>query len=177
MAENQYRVRPLSRCKIRTLANHIRRIIGCYETIDFPVLYFFEFIMPILRPGYDWEIVSQDELGDDHGKTLPMRNKILIREDVYDRAEAGEGRDRMTIIHECFHLLQHADQEVAFARTFNSSELKPYESSEWQAKAFAGELLIPKHLCQGMTLSQIADTCGVSYEAARYQIKQWGGGA
>lgn len=39
-------------------------------------------------------------MGDKEGETIPSLNLIKIREDVYDKAVAGDGRARFTILHE-----------------------------------------------------------------------------
>ena len=175
MTEIQYLVAPLSRNNIRRMAMYVRKLMGCIDTVYFPVMRFLEHVMPIWREGFEWEVVESHILGTKHAITIPKANKILIREDVYDGAESGIGRDRATILHECFHLLWHADQMVVMARSFDMKTIKPYRSSEWQAKAFAGEVLVPYHLCKDMTASQIEVECGVSMDAALYQMGTWKG--
>lgn len=48
-------------------------------------------------------------MGAKHGETIPSENRIRIREDVYERACNGYGRDRLTMAHELGHLLLHRD--------------------------------------------------------------------
>jgi Zn-dependent peptidase ImmA (M78 family) len=74
----------------------------------------------------------------------------------------------LTITHEFAHYLLH-DEAIGLARVMEGEKLKPYHDPEWQAKAFAGEFLIPAHLISNLSIDEIVIKCGVSYEAARYQ--------
>lgn len=83
---------------------------------------------------------------------MPQDSLIILREDVYEGAHEGNGRDRMTVAHEIGHLLMH--KNIAFARA-ERVEIRAFESSEWQAKCFSGELLSPQpcsstksHVCR-----------------------------
>ena len=58
--------------------------------------------------------------------------------------------------------------------TFTSLGLdyKPaYKDPEWQAKALAGELMMPRNLIKNYTIEQIAQKCGVSIEGAKVHYK------
>lgn len=113
---------------------------------------------------FDFEIVSKSELGNDHGRTHPDKNLIQIREDVYDAACKGSGRDRFTMAHELGHFFLH--RNVQFSRTTVSHEI--YEDSEWQADVFASALLIDeKHLHKCRSVQEVSDTFGVTHAAAR----------
>ncbi|MEM8833794.1 MAG: ImmA/IrrE family metallo-endopeptidase [Pseudomonadota bacterium] len=110
-------------------------------------------------------------MGENHGLTSHKDRAIIIREDVYERACEGCGRDRMTIIHEVGHTCLHAPENVEFARSFDGP-IPAFRSAEWQAKAFAAELIVPHDLLEsGMRVSDVAETFGVSSEAASYQLK------
>lgn len=164
-----FEVAPLSRDKIRNMANCIREILGCSDKPWFPIVEIFEKVMVKIDPEFDWEIVRFEDMPDRHAETRPEENKIYIREDIYEGACDGNGRDRMTIAHEIAHYLLHRHQKPSYARAFDDNKLPPYRSAEWQAKAFAGELLVSKKLCKDMTEIEIADKCGVSFDAAQYQ--------
>ena len=56
-------------------------------------------------------------------------------------------------------------------RNFEGGKIRSFEDPEWQAKCFAGELLIPAHLVGDLTPEEISEKCGVSYDAAVVQYK------
>ena len=100
-------VKPTSRQEIWTYVRDIRRTLGVEAALYFDVVWFVENIMPELFPDFVFEVCTQEELGDLHGKTIPRKNKICIREDVYIGACAENGRDRLTIAHEIGHFFMH----------------------------------------------------------------------
>lgn len=70
--------------------------------------------------------------------------------------------------HELGHYILHSG--LVLARAPTSERTKPFRDSEWQANAFAGELLISAdhiHTCAGF--AEAALIFGVSSEAAHYQ--------
>ena len=107
-----------------------------------------------------------------HAELDVVNRHMKIREDVYEGAARGNGRDRMTIMHEIAHLFLIVIFGVKLTRTFASSELPAYKDPEWQAKALAGELMCPAHMIKEMMPEQIASKCGVSIDAARYQLSK-----
>jgi len=171
-----FRALPMKRAEIRAVAQDLRRKLGLEGLLWFPVLQLVEHAFPWLDKQYHFEVAGRDELGESHGLTVRDGDNVCIkiREDIYDRACANEGRDRGTVAHEAGHYLLHA-RSPALARHFGG-ELKSYEDPEWQAKAFQGELLVPKHLVIGMSASDVARECGVSYDAAEYQLKLYAAG-
>lgn len=162
---------PLSRQNIRNMAYFIRKIAGKEDDLYFDIVYFLDVMLPQIDPGFTLIIEEPSELGECHGLTYPDRNEIHIRSDVYERACNGSGRDRLTLAHELFHLLQHEKENISFARLRKGVKLKMYMDPEWQATVFGGELLVPWHLTKGMTATEIAKQCGVSIAAANTQIK------
>lgn len=161
---------PLSRKDIRGMAEYIRMLDGSLNNLYFDILGFVEKKWPRIDPGFSFNVKTRQEMGDFHGLTYPDRNEINIREDVYERACNDTGRDRLTIAHEFFHLLQHERQNISLARTGNEN-IPLYRDPEWQADAFGGELLIPKRLTRGLTESQIIEACKVSPKAAKCQMR------
>ncbi|WP_439835929.1 ImmA/IrrE family metallo-endopeptidase [Aeromonas caviae] len=167
-----YRVPPLSRASIRELALTVRQVLGV-DSLHFPIMQVLEFVLPSLEKDYVFEVGSLGDMGSNHGLTYPESKTIILREDVYEKALAGSGRDRMTAAHELGHLLLHSN--VALARADGMKDIKIYESSEWQANCFGGELLIPaSHRSEivMMDVSKIAERCEVSLEAAEKQFKE-----
>lgn len=165
-------VQPLSRMDIRRLANSVRKQTGYFDKAYFPIVRFVELVLPTLRPGFTFYIGTESEMGCNHGLTIPEQNLIIIREDVYERAYNGEGRDRLTIAHELGHYLMHSPEKVVYARVASGGTVPVYCQPEWQADAFGGELLVPAHLMRGKSPQEISLLCGVSLQAAKCQCKK-----
>ncbi|MNV76712.1 hypothetical protein D3C71_1700840 [compost metagenome] len=89
---------------------------------------------------------------------------------MYDRAVAGTPRDRFTIAHEIAHYLLHSPKTVAYARAVGPQKVPAYLDPEWQANAFAGELLAPPQLIIGLEVSEVERLCGVSRTVAEIQL-------
>lgn len=162
------KVRPMSRSDIRKLTYRLREDLGLRNIPYINVIRLVEIVFPeILKwDDYSFEVGTLEKMQGNHG--LTQKHTITIREDVYERTVAGRGRDRFTVMHEVGHLLLHADAPIALAR----GKVKPYCDPEWQANAFAGEMLVPYHLISGMTVEEIQSVCGVSKSAANYQLGQ-----
>lgn len=150
----QFIVAPLSRHDLRNRAMLIRQEFGLVNQINFPIMEFVEIVLPEIMPDFVFRVAAVEELGDLHGLTYPEKKLMKIREDVYERAIAGEGRDRLTVAHELGHLVLHKANSVAYARTNSNLPIVTYCNPEWQANAFAGELLVPSHLVKGMNALQ-----------------------
>jgi Zn-dependent peptidase ImmA (M78 family) len=58
---------------------------------------------------------------------MPQDSLIILREDVYEGAHAGNGRDRMTVAHEIGHLLMH--KNIAFARAEPGVEIRALKAA------------------------------------------------
>lgn len=166
----EYVVKPMSRKDIRKKAEFVRKLQNAESTLYFDIMGFLEHTLPILFPGFTLSIGTVAEMGENHGLTFPDKNEIKLREDVYEGALNGNGRDRLTASHELFHFLVHSKKSIAFART-GSGEKPRYTDPEWQADAFGGELLIPHMLAKNLTIDEIVENCGVSSKAARCQYK------
>lgn len=153
-----------SKANIAENALVLRKVLGLEHQPRFPVVEVYE-VLDLIIPGAAFEVREERELGDDHGRTYPDRNLILIREDVYIRASKGEPRDRFTMCHELGHLMMH--RNVALSRIDPKNPPKIFRNSEWQADTFASHLMMPVHLVsQHKTLSGLINTFGVSQEAA-----------
>lgn len=165
MRKPGYRVPPLSKVRIREFTALFRRHLGLDHRSDFPIIEVLEFALPQLIDGYVLEVCSREEMGANHGLTYPNKALIKLREDVYDGAVDGKGRDRFTASHEFGHLMLHGN--VSMARSNGPNGHKIYEGSEWQADRFAAELLMPVEALQACgSVDDVAGTCGVSYQAA-----------
>lgn len=168
----RFRAEPLSRREIRNLAQDFRHKLGLDGVKYIDVLYLVENVFPVLFPGYCFEVLSAEEMGNCHGLTPIGSNKIQIREDVYDGAYLGRGRDRFTIIHEVWHYLSVQNHIVSFARIAPNEIVPPFRDPEWQADAFAGEFLMDSNIIRNMTVDEIVRECGVSRSAAQLQKRK-----
>lgn len=163
---------PLGRNDIRGMAMIIRDLESNVNEMYFDIVHFFDVTLPKKDPSFNFIVRRKEEMGECHGLTFPDRSEIQIREDVYERALLGSGRDRLTMAHELFHLLWHMKENVSYARTENG-DIPIYRDPEWQADAFGGELLVPHHLVKGMSAKEVAERCGVSLKAAKYQLSKY----
>jgi len=159
-----------SRRQIREVAELIRRVQFAENELYFPILDFVEKTLPQIVPSFSFRVGTLEQMGECQGLTIPEKNEIWIRQDVYLKAGEGGGRERLTIAHELYHYLEHSKEPVAFART-SGEDIPAYRDPEWQADAFGGELLIPHHLIKGMSAEEVSVRCGVSYKAAQYQLR------
>lgn len=139
----------------------------------FPIVQVLEFGIPTLWPDYTFEVFEVAEMPGEHGLTYPDEKRVVIRQDVYEGALAGNGRDRFTCAHELGHLLMHAN--LGFARHVRRGDVPAYRDSEWQANTFAGALLIPKEaVSRGETPHSVSERFGVSLDAASVTLKKYG---
>jgi Zn-dependent peptidase ImmA (M78 family) len=166
-------VPPLSIKDIRRYAESIRASARLGPADSFPVLTFLEHALPGVLPEFDFEIV--EELADqdeacaypDGCQDHPHGPLIRLTTEVYEGAYAGSGRARMTVTHECAHVLLHR-QVAVHPRGPRGSDLKPYRNSEWQATQLAAELLMPlPSLERYATLAEFCRRMGVSRQAAQ----------
>jgi Zn-dependent peptidase ImmA (M78 family) len=147
----------------------IRIKLGLENVRYFPVVQLLE-LMSVLFPKFHFEVVEDDDLPRDvHADTDVENHIIRIKRSVYDGACNGNGRDRMTIAHEIGHYLLLCVWGFRFQRNFANNAIPLYQDPEWQAKCFAGELLIAAHLVKDMNPCEIMDICGVSMSAAETQ--------
>jgi len=172
------RVPPLSIAQLRELAGVIRAGSHLSPVEPFPVLYFLEHALSKAIPGFDFAVV--DELPDgneacaypDGCTENPDGPFIELTTKVYERACAGYGRDRLTILHEISHILLHRKVAVHH-RGPRGEELKAYENSEWQANQLAAELLMPpQSFSAHRSLHKFCRTMGVSRKATEIQGKK-----
>lgn len=157
---------PLSLAQIRKKARAFRKIFGLPEDGYVDIVRVFESLPDY---GVEIEIAPRWQMGNKHGETFPAQPKILIREDVYERACRGFGRDRLTIAHEIGHLLLHGSDKISLARVEQKFAIATWCDPEWQANAFAGEFLAPYRFLQGLSILEIQHRYGISAEAAKVQ--------
>ena len=165
---SEYIVEAKSRKALRMLADELKRVLGIENMIRIPIVGVLE-ILPELFKNCNYEIVPDDSLPDEfHAETDIYSGNITIKESVYEGAIKENGRDRMTIAHEIGHFVTLCFCGFKLQRSFgNKADI--YQDPEWQAKCFAGELMVPHHLTLNMSPKEISEKCGVSLYAAKYQ--------
>lgn len=166
-----YKVEAKSRADLRKLAHKLREYLCLDDVLYFPIVELLD-VLTELFEDFNYEIVEDNVLPKKvHADTDIRTGLIRIKESVYEGACNGKGRDRMTIAHEIAHFFTLCFCGFKVQRNFDNSKIPPYCDPEWQAKCFAGELMVPAHRVKGMTALEIANRCGVSYEAACVQYK------
>lgn len=121
-------VKPASRQMIWTLVHKIRRALNVANELYFDIIWFVENIMPQIFTDFTFAVLPNEELGNQHGKAIPDENTIYIREDVYEGACTGNGRDRLTIAHEVGHFLMHGNASIEYCRTAPGEKLPAYRA-------------------------------------------------
>lgn len=176
MSLNPYIIEPKRRIDLSISARQLRMALGVDEDLMFPVVEQLDRLV-MQFPPFEYEIVEPGHLGENvHADTDVINHLIRIDEDVYLNAVSGKGRDRMTIAHEFGHYFTICINGYRLQRNFSNRPLRPFEDPEWQAKCFAGELLIPRHLVRNLSALEISEKCGVSFDAACYQRKIYSNG-
>ena len=117
----------------------------------------------------EFEIIEDQELGDEEAISYPDKGLMKIKQSVYDKAYEGDGHCRFTIAHELGHLQMHKGQ-ASFAR--GETEVhEVYEDSEWQADTFASEFLIDQRLItKNDSIYDLSKRFGVSHSAAARRL-------
>ncbi len=167
-----YKARPLARKSISELAKEIRYSLNYEGTRYFPIIEFIELILPQIDSLFELEIKPNCEMPDKCGETFPNDHRIVLNEDIYEKALKGDGFARLSCAHEVGHLLTHTGTNVSLCCLKPGERLKPYEDPEWQADVFAGELLAPSYLISGLSAEEVAKNFGVTVRAAEVQLKK-----
>ena len=174
-----YKTKGISRRKIRAIAKAIRRLFSCNNKYYFDVIKAFE-TLPILFPEVTTKIIGNNDISeikdvDIPGACIPDfkgHYSILIREWVYNAACNQQGGCRCHIAHEMSHFfLFRLGYTPNVERAFANNTLNRYESAEWQAKALAGETLVPYENTINMKIDSIMHRCNVSRECAELRRK------
>ena len=89
-------------------------------------------------------------------------------------AQQNDARSRMTFAHELGHLVMHPGAvKLRSEAALKPSQVKYYESAEWQAKKFAALFLAPDHIAVEFdTPVQLAASCNISRQAADIRFKE-----
>lgn len=177
---SDYYAQPVSREDLRQLAYLMRKEFGYLDVWRIPV----DKLLDQMEDKFDdfnYEVIPDDEWEDKtaHASTDILEGTIIIKESIYIRACDGHGRDRMTIAHEIAHYILICVTGIKLYSR-KGKPVESYEDPEWQAKCLAGEFLIPYYKlkdCRRLPSSkEIQDLCGVSPDAAAYQLRYITGG-
>ncbi|ERS01184.1 hypothetical protein Q674_13600 [Acinetobacter sp. COS3] len=164
------KVAPLSKAKIkekaRLVRDHLFKIMP-NKAID--LIKILEHKLHLLGVTYEVREVA-DMPEDVEALTHPDDMTIILREDIYealcDPFHLMNGRARFTVAHEIGHLFLHEGLALARGR----GDHKHFEDSEWQADAFASELLMPTESCIGLEVDEIQEKFQVSRQAAQFKF-------
>lgn len=168
---SNYMVEAKSRADLRKLARILRDHLHLSDVLYFPIVELLD-VLTELFGDFNYEVVEDSAMPKKvHADTDIRTGHIRIKESVYEGACKGEGRDRMTIAHEIGHYFTLCFCGFRLERNFSGGKIPVFRDPEWQAKCFAGELMVPAHLVKGMNEYEIANQCGVSYDAACVQYK------
>ena len=142
-----------------------RLLCGCGTDGKFEPIYVMENIIPLFDKSFNYEIVERESWF--YGEYLqafytPEANKIVIRDDVYERALAGVALDVITIAHEVVHCIQsivmrflNAMQCVEFKTAICSNDSNEMQQHELQTDRITSLVLSPDSLTEGKTDNEI----------------------
>lgn len=165
------RVAGMSYAKIEAAAEELRPALptkaGPHQLDAWRIL---EQTLP--RAGFNYRVAEVSELHNCAAFTIPERELVVIREDVYEGLFEDAVFSASTVIHELSHIaLGHA---VTLHRGSPAGEHRFFEDSEWQAKAMTAALMMSLAACRQANRSPyaLAALCGVSVEAATYRLQR-----
>ena len=167
---SRFPVSPTSRQAIWDFVRNLRRTLGLEYEFYFNIVNFVEKVMPVMFPDFIFEVCTTEEMGNMHGETIPSEHKIRIREDVYNNACMDIGRDRLTMAHEAGHYFMHDEKSIIFPKSAGSGKIPTFCDPEWQTNVFAGELLAPSYLIDGLPAYIVQKRCSVSFPCADRQL-------
>ena len=142
-----------------------RLLCGCGTDGRFEPVYVMENIIPLFDKSFNYEILERESWF--YGEYLqafytPEANKIVIRDDVYERALAGVALDVITIAHEVVHCIQsivmrflNAMQCVEFKTALCSNDSYEMQQHELQTDRITSLVLSPDSLTEGKTDNEI----------------------
>lgn len=168
---SNYMVEPKSHDDLRNLALQFRKLLHLEDELYFLIVELLD-VMTEIFDDFNYEVVEDNVFSENvHTDTDIKTGLIRIKESVYEGACNGEGRDRMTIAHEIGHYFTICVCGFKLTRNFSEKRIPVFQDPEWQAKCFAGELMVAAHLVKGMNEYEIAKRCGVSCDAAHVQYE------
>ena len=165
----------MSREDARTIAKVFRTLMGYDNFSPFdPVKTLDE--LPDYLPDVDYDVVENDAMPKNVPAACNLEPDgsfvIKIKENVYRGAsERQVGGYLMDITHEIVHaFLFKIGYTPSVERSFQNNMIPAYLSAEWQAKAVAGEIMIPYEASKRMSVQEIENIFHVSESAARERL-------
>lgn len=167
-----YETKPLTRKRIRLMANIIRTAFKI-ESLEFPAIKMLDILEQLFGVNYD--ILPDDEFGIGVMAYFEQNDSecsIYIRESVYNAACNGSGKDIGFITHEISHffLIKIFNFGPIYRKSIKNKKIPAYKSIEWQAKALCGELMIPYNEFKNASIEEICEKTNSSYAQAEYFI-------
>jgi IrrE N-terminal-like domain len=171
---DDYKVKPRSAQDIGALALAWRDALGVADAWSPNVVRLLEIEVPKLIPEFALVVRSDVEMADAEAYTEFNPPHIAVRGSVYSLAQREDGRSRMTFAHELGHLVMHPGAaKLRSEAALVESQIRYYESAEWQAKKFAALFLVPDHIALEFdSAGQIAASCHVSAQAAQIRFNE-----
>ncbi len=170
-----YKTRPASRELLRQLASVFRELFGVGKGGRFPVMEALEKFPEVFADSY-FRIVDEDELPVTVAAQCNALSgggfEILIKQSVYDGAYRGVGAYRDHIVHElCHAFLYSIGFTPAMDMSYSKDDYPRFCSSEWQAKALCGEVMMPYEETESLSKKKIEEYYGVSKTQAKFRKK------
>ena len=163
-------VPPRRWAEIGGIANNLRQNLGLSDQPRAPVIEIIEQVLDQRLNLVRFDVGSRGEMGRAEGYTCPNGVFIMLREDVYEGACMGGGRDRFTSAHELGHWAMHTN--IPLARAVQGDGTPSFSLAEPQANQFAAEFLMPECFINNFDdENSLADRFGVSKEAARNRLR------
>lgn len=171
MSQSQdFIVPPRSWADIERVAASLRSRFGLMGTPYFPIVEFIEKVLDHRLNMVRFEVGTRREMKGAEGYTCPNGEFIQLRQDVYEGACRGRGRDRFTAAHELGHFAMHTGVPLTRARV--GDRLPAFRLAEPQANQFAAALLMPEGFIDPLGAEEaIMEQHGVSYEAAGHRLQ------
>ena len=173
-----YITKPTSRLMLRRFSKIVRTIFGCNSDNEpFPVLQSLEMLPDVVKNS-SYEIVEDNVLPAKvfaHCYPKPDGGFVIqIKETVYNGACYDNNYAFLCFIcHEICHvILFWIGYTPVSTRAFGDTDIEPYRSVEWQAKALTGEVMIPYEATIGMKAKAIVEKYHVTEASAKYRVKQ-----
>ncbi|SRR5260221_5178749 len=171
---DDFKVKPRSTQDIGALALAWRDALGVPDAWSPNVVRLLEIEVPKLVPEFALVVRPDGEMDDAEAYTEFNPPHIAVRGSVYQMALHEDGRSRMTFAHELGHLVMHPGAvKLRSAAALAETQIKYFESAEWQARKFAALFLVPDHIAlQFDSANQLATSCHVSLQAAQIRFNE-----
>ena len=170
-SKDDYIVPPRRWAEIEKEADIFRDRLNLTNAPYIPVVDVIERVLDQKLGMIEFAVGTREEMNNAEGLTCPTGKFIMLREDVYKKACAGEGRARFTAAHELGHWLMHTN--IPLARANRGDGTESYRLAEPQANQFAASLLMPENFINDAFDDEMELTIrfGVSFHAARVRLE------